>query len=651
MMELARQYVIRNFPTTPVRGADETFREFETNGKVQTKFWGTYEYAGGQIWDQDLTPSVRRYFHSWLFMTNWVTLGLMDDHALDVSAKVAENWIQKFGNSRKGDDNFKKAYHGEGTAQRGKVALKLHYALTNSGNKSHSALYLLERTLEKTAELLHSEEFFTGLDNHGMFQSLALRDVASYATWIPCNLRSSMLEVANKRLLEYFTIGFTSEGVHIEHSPSYHLMVLRDVKEHLQFLSCTHSKGSDVLERILVSGTNHTIHTILPSGVFLPLSDTQQKSLQGKHNNVTNDSALDFAVSLGVQGAQPSTRTLSEPESGYFFHRTSWGSTDARYLAFVAAYNGDYHKHSDDLHVYLWDRGHEILSESGPFGYNSKDPYVRYGYSQWAHNNVVVDEMSLPRVDQKFDAVGISKVGTQSDILTVQGYNSRHKGVEHIRTLEFNDSLSHLQIIDDLLSNADHTYTLNWNIGPTVDVQIAGNIVIGRIKRQIVFILSVYSESQIEISHVKGRAGRRPLEWRFPKMNSMVPSSLLSFTTKAKNVRFVTKLEILEAVGADDSEGAFEAPALARSVPAENQLQPILPHVVGSRISLSSLDTGITHGVVKLYSKRGLQGESRGPLSEMIWSSLEPGAYRFRIFPKVPGFYYRPYTTAWFEIR
>lgn len=650
MFESAYEYVSSRLVKTPPTSARSELTTFIEKDIISTPLWGEYTFRNGALWTDELDRSAHRYFHSWNFMTGWIALAAEDREARCVVAATAKLWLENFSSMAPEDPVYVFAYHDETTAQRARNMLRLHSVLITHSEDFQDILTRLQKHISKTGSLLATDAFYSGLNNHGMLQSLALRDVASYGEWFPTDDRESYARLATKRLAEYFNLAFTDEGVHVEHSPTYHLMVVRDMAEHSQFLETVGDDYSKVLRAMVTKAIEHATHTILPSGVFFPLSDTQQVPLTAINDGSSAGEEFEYAASGGKQGQQPESRTLNEPQSGFFVHRSSWDSEEARFLAFTAAYNADYHKHSDDLQVYLWGRGYELLGEAGPYGYGTGDPLVKYGFSQWAHNNVVVDGKSLPRTDQKHEAVGITSIKREGLTWSVRGYNHRFEDVQHERQVLVDDGVSKLRIVDELISSNDHAYTLNWNLGPEVEPTIHDQAVIGRIDGTIVFILRIESNVPVALEHHRGVSGRRPLGWKFPKMNVRTPTSLLSITGKGDNVTFVTSVEIVQSIGESSDSVLFST---STDTPGLEEVtrEPILPIISGTSIRLRTLDSLVERAVVKLFSSQGEVGTLSGQLANVRWESLPAGRYRLRIYPKHESISYAPYTTEWFELR
>lgn len=651
----AREYFISSI-NYPIR-SDEHIEKFLTQRSIIHPTWGEilFDKNGSRIIYKN--PSINRIVHSWLFMNDFFHQINQNELYLDGIGQFVTTWCDENLYMSIESELFPIIYHDETTAQRMNQALRLHSIFQSHGFEKITRR--LESLIEATAILLGKESFYAGNNNHGMFQAKALRDYASYATWVDDEVRMRHLSLSLERITEYFMHCFTSEGVHIEHSPSYHLMVSRHVGEHISFMSKISTQKPNSLIKILEMAELHAIHSVQPDGRFLPLSDTVQSSLRGTKNNVFESPEFTYATTQGKQGLIPHKRTLSEPISGYLFHRTSWRDSNAGYLAFIAAYNGGYHKHSDDLHVYLYKYGIEILSESGPYGYGMSNPLVRYGFSQYSHNNIVVDSRSLPRHDGRLSAVAMTKLlELPGKRFRISASNARFDNVRHDREILFDDGLNDICVVDNLTSTTNHNYSLIWNFGPYLDIRVQDHEIFGLLNGQPL-IRMTFDGAQIEkITCTNGRGGNRPSGWRFPAFGKQVASQQVSIDFAATNTRIITKLKIYKP-SAEVIDGIKkvslrsndqirnEVSTSSKSVRSEPTFAALF--VDQRTIRIKSSDPS-ARGVIRLYRGKDMVSEQRGFMKKISWANMETGKYRARIFPKGKFSSIPPYTTDWLQV-
>lgn len=660
-LDAACMHLTRKFRYKSSIKAQKEIRQLLEDNSVTHPIWGKVEIKCGVHSPLDSNPSVNRMVHGWIFLFGLLGELSSNQSYLNGIASYIESWVEEYLDIDDSSPLYPTVYHDETTAQRMNNAIRLHAIYKST--EYESTLLALEKLLDHTARKLFSDEFYAGRNNHGMFQAKALRDYSVYATWANSETRNKYLTTSLIRIDEYFLYCFTSEGVHIEHSPSYHLMIVRHVYEHAQFLEALTGNSSEILQEILENAERHSVHTIQPNGVFLPLSDSTQVSLEGAKNNVLDSPEFAYAASRGRVGEKPKNRTLSEPDSGYFFHRTAWGDENAGYLAFVAAYNGGYHKHSDDLHVYLWKYGYELLTESGPYGYQMKEPFTRYAFSQYAHNCIVVDSYSLPRHDGKYEKVTMSDPSQDElGLISIQAQNSRFRDVDHVRRVIFNDGLDHIVVRDELTSKIMHKYSLVWNFGHLLDLSVEGNTVTGHIDSQPIIKLEFSGPPILDVLRIRGRGGSRPKGWRFPKFGHKVPTNQIIVNFNASSELITTIISVFDQprVRTTAATSEFLPPPRVHtnvnhksSAMAAIVLEPqtVFANLerVGSTLYMRGTDLG-ARATVKLFRENQLISEKKGLIQSIKWGQLASGRYRVRVFPKGKDSALPAFTSSWISI-
>lgn len=658
-LQKSKAYYLKKISYPLRSGVDVRIERFIKYRIITHPTWGEIKIDQQDTRVEYENPSISRLVHSWLFFNDFYEeLNRNESHLVGIGEFILQ-WSKDNLHTVKSSKLFTIIYHDETTAQRMNQALRLHIIFHDKGFQKLSIA--LEELMTVTAEILSDENFYAGNNNHGMFQAKALRDYASYAIWEDSDTRIKYLDLSNKWINDYFMCCFTSEGVHIEHSPSYHLMVSKHVSEQIDFVKNISGQIPKDLVRILDKATQHALHCIQPDRRFLPLSDTVQNRFIGSQNNIYDSPEFSYVTSGGSHGIAPLSRTLSEPISGYTFHRTSWENPMAGYLAFVAAYNGGYHKHSDDLHLYLFKNGIELLTESGPYGYGMRNPLVRLGFSQFAHNNIIVDSRSLPRHDGRSLAVSMTPIREmEGNLFVVSGTNARFDNVRHDREIIFDDYLKDIVVTDVLRSTQHHNYSLIWNFGHAVDIEIFDQGVLGTFNGEPLIRLTFDGTNIDDIVCTSGRGGKNPTAWRFPSFGNQIAINQVSVNFSGINSEIITRIETYDPPSSTiDALKKYEikssrsqlANRSSRKTKANTQPNSDLANIyaTGRRIRINCSEPAV-RGVVRLYKGNVLVGEEKGVLRNISWSNLPAGSYRARIYPKGNHTSIPAYTTGWLLI-
>ena len=176
-----------------------------------------------------------------------------------------------------------------------------------------------------------------------------------------------------------------------------------------------------------------------------------------------------YALSQGKEGEKPLEVDKVFMDAGYAIFRDEWSiGPFGTYLFFTAAYHTHYHKHSDDLSLWLY-HNRDLIVESGPYGYNLSDDTTQFAYSSFAHNTLIVNDKGLPRVDGKYDSTYLVEANIDDENISyVKGINKRYDNVTHERSLTYNRLNNQVSIIDNINSNQVNNYKLLWHIAPGI---------------------------------------------------------------------------------------------------------------------------------------------------------------------------------------
>ena len=495
------------------------------------------------IWVEETDRTKLRYFHGLIFLQGWASLIESQNNPrwYERLSNIIQLWQVK--NPKNGVDPSGMAYHDETTAQR--LNQLLSFAIISNPYFSAETSSSLQSLCDETAEILLDEDFHSGLNNHGMFQDIALRNFAVGATWADKSMRTRAFETSRKRLREYFLQAFTSEGVHVENTPTYHLMVSRSLKSHLEVLRQLDAQDVE-LETLYESAADYATQIVLPNGTFPPISDTTRQPLHPGAANIFTDE-YHYAATAGRFGRKPKTLRKAFLKSGYSIYRSDWDDPDATYVLFQSAYNNDYHKHSDDLSTIIYAKGQEIITDPGPYSYNYKDPFSKYAYSQFAHNNIIVDNRSTARTDKNADSVRLLSTKISGEEFEAIATSGRLGDVVHERKIVVSGEArkESIQVIDELQTDSTHKYSQHWNLAPGLEVVLHGNGF--EVYRGEEKLLDAFIETRvpIDLKVISGQTVPTVMGWSFPSFGEKVPTNVVKVQFAAKgSLRVSTRFEL-----------------------------------------------------------------------------------------------------------
>lgn len=505
-------------------------KRFVDNNEILVSGTGYIPLETGDIWRRRRERSVARRMHAWFF---YYFLRPFNDRNDEIIAekliKLATAWraIVELPPTR-----IPMAYHDEATAQRA-IAMSC-FLQDYKGILSEDDAAVIRQILSESAELLSDNEFYSGGTNHGMYQDFSLIVLSPHIVE-----GNKYYELAVKRLNEYFENAFTSDNIHKEQSPQYHFIVANHLRHYADALAEQDPAAGNFMRDIFERTERFSILSISPLGKFPPVSDTSSELVSTLgYSRVYDTPEFQYAVTQGLLGKVPDFSQIIAEETGVAIFREDWADNNSIYLYFSSAYNSDYHKHSDELSLYLVYKGLEIFREAGPNGYEMKDPFTEYAYSSFAHNTLIVNGEGLPRTDsQTMGQVGISNIGRDgASDFSVLGWNNRFPGVEHSRRVTFSgsgdeESSGTLEVVDAITADDQNEYQLLWHFGPYVRPEIRDKqVVISGPSGAKVAEIEINANVDVQFLLVEGQTEPDIQGWFFPEMGVKKSSHVLSIS-------------------------------------------------------------------------------------------------------------------------
>jgi hypothetical protein len=483
--------------------------------------FGVVKFAELVDWKDSRSRSFERLIHGFTF------LGCLTDayketqdiKYINKGMELINDWLKQHSYLK---DKGKMAYHDETTALRLEYFLKFYIFARNIISETDQKK--LETRMWETASLLADDDFHSTNTNHGMFQDISLLLFAFYFNGQNNNLGDSYVILAVRRLKDYFLDVYTKDGVHKEQSPSYHMLVTQNIKKLISWIEEIDPLISKEFINIYNKSEEFSTYIIRPDGHFPPMCDTEPKAIKdSSYARLYGSETYQFAVTSGKLGLPPKENDKVFQEAGYAIFRDDWSKKEnATYVLYSAAYNANYHKHSDDLNLTIYSGG-EIITEAGPNGYNYKDPYTKYAYSSFAHNTLIVDGQGLPRTDGKFEKVYLSEYKIENDVSEATGINERFEGVSHKRNVKYKKKTQEIIVNDDISSENTHEYKLFWHVAPNIKVKISNQIIELFRDSNKVMEIEILTDIPVNITATTGQ--KKPIlrGWQFPLMEKAVP--------------------------------------------------------------------------------------------------------------------------------
>tara|TARA_B110000914_G_C15480978_1_gene455661 strand:- start:65 stop:1690 length:1626 start_codon:yes stop_codon:yes gene_type:complete len=385
---------------------------------------------------------------------------------LQFAVDIADDWIQQFVISSLKDDF---AWYDMAVGQRAtKLAYMLRRMIEIESPTEQIFRFILASEIH-LSELLDADRIATH-SNHGLFQITGLLALCQNLRWMSKSNGGVIFaeEILQKMLKEQFA----EDGLHLEHSPDYHLYMVN----HLQSLKDSEWLSQDfksMLELVdSVVGAADWMAT--PNHHVIPIGDTANNVFMTKRW-----AEYQGNLNLGHKFF---------PIGGLLINNSD-SNTSPSQLIFSAQFHSRQHKHADDLNVLYNLFGQPLLVDPGTFTYQYDVPERMYCESTRAHNAVEIDGLNYSRF--RHDAFGsaMTLVAKAGDCIIAEGKvkhsrlispsipNNQIKSLDAIpvdisqRRIVIERPGHFLAIIDGMHTEEVHEYISWYHFHPDLTVQ------------------------------------------------------------------------------------------------------------------------------------------------------------------------------------
>lgn len=531
----------------------ESTEELIKNGIVSLAGQPQYTLPAEPTWLEDPFDDLTWvYEYQSLFFVMDALLAYQETQAptyLDVAERQVDRWL-----ATHLDPRFRANWSDHVTANRTRILLWAWERLRARDPDSDTVDGLC-RMLALHGTHLANDDEYTANHNHGFFQDEALLSLAAAFEQHPS--QASWLELARERLAEQVDFAVTSEGVHREHSFSYHAGMQARFAELSQLLEHLDVSLPIDIDEVVEEMWDFITYAVLPTGLAPLVGDSS--AFMGSASSLGITGAALYSLSAGASGLAPSEVDRVFFESGYAFFRDKWHPAESFdetiYVGFIAAVFSRAHKHCDDLSLILYGYGENWLTDSGYWGYNPEDPFRVFSISPAGHNVVEVDHESYFESYPATRSVNagiklLTKFELGATTSTIAGEHRFNPGVLYRREVVYNRPAT-LSVTDELVAEDghDHDYALYWHIAADktvtattpLDFLVQSNDPGGPSME-----LSVRGASAVSCEVLVGEDA--PYQgWYFPSFMEATPAPVIACTQRAKNTAFTTAIVLQPA--------------------------------------------------------------------------------------------------------
>ena len=335
--------------------------------------------------------------------------------------------------------------------------------------------------LKRHGEKLAHESLYRSDHNHGVTQAFALMALGLLFPVLPGAQR--WVKLGHSRLEAQMARNISCEGLHREHSPSYHFLVFRQFQDAYRLAKVYgvpfSREFTDRLQAMLSCGA----HLLKPDGTLPALGDSSRSSVILVDQKDLSEWPVEavsgylYSRSAGARGIPPSGTSMLFSDAGYAFFRSGWGTPepfkDERFLALRLSTFNTTHIHRDVFSFELYAYGDDLVVDSGgPFGYG--ESMRNFLLSTAAHNTVVVDGQ-----DQGVGKSQVLNWKTCSEYDFLEAEHHNYSGVAHRRAVIFVRP-HYFVILDRLVSRETHHYSQLFHLNPMLEADITNRSIATR---------------------------------------------------------------------------------------------------------------------------------------------------------------------------
>ena len=409
------------------------------------------------------------------------------------------------------------------------------YRESSIQDESFSNLFLniLRLHGEFTAD---SDNYYWG-HNHGIYQD---RSLLQLSILFP-NFEESdeWRKVASNRLDKHLLEDLTESGVHKEHSPAYHFLVM-SLFMSIDDFNRHYNISNQLLESKIYSMQEYLAYIVKPDGTFPLVGDSGlENGLRLKESSIVSENLLNLKISSNSENMLENY-CIGYYDAGVGINKLQFAEGEEFYFAIFSAFHNSVHKQSDDLSFVLSYDQTDYFVDSGKYNFDEGDPYRQYVRSVFAHNTIVVDDKSYDYRD--VDSFGLSELYNYNCNESYSVFQASHTIYEGVK-IKRNIVIVYGQgviIHDSITSQQNHNYSQIFNIGKDVEIehlQNTGVILSSNIDNTSLLVTQMTNISSIESFH---GSNNPKMGWRSESFNQIDPISSIVFAVNGNNEQFQT---------------------------------------------------------------------------------------------------------------
>ncbi|UTD55537.1 heparinase II/III family protein [Halomonas sp. MS1] len=341
----------------------KSFEDSDLN--ILTFDWQSLERDRNWWWQLQALPFLNWYANSFSLQSEEERTGY-----LSLCLDAIHNWI----NQAKQNKDSPLVWHDHASAYRVRNLTNWLVFCHSNGLPlgEEPCAELLGSLIIEHLDWIQEDKHYSKHTNHGFDQAMIALTISlmfardDFELYRQCN---------RARLKDEVTFAFTNEGVHKENSPGYQKMMLGRLKQ-LRTLSPLGEQEISQMGELYIEKAEAFLRAItLPNGYLPMIGDTRG-----------GDEGLPYEQKEQVD-------VLNYSASGYVIIRGKDGKGKSFFILMKNTHESNYHRHDDDLMLYVFYDGETVFGDAGLLSHNEKDSRRVFVRSHFAH--------SLPYINKR----------------------------------------------------------------------------------------------------------------------------------------------------------------------------------------------------------------------------------------------------------
>lgn len=251
-------------------------------------------------------------------------------------------------------------------------------------------------------------------------------------------------DIGYYRSIDTFWRSFSKQGLHLENSPDYHIMVTKMYTEMETILNQFDKTYGELVNNMLSKAQRLSGQIVLHTNELPIIGDTNNEVMVPK---TSYENFIDYEAGLAIL------------------------QNENIYLGFISGYSTITHKHHDDLSIIFMYKNRMIFEDGGKYNY-SNDNIRQYMLSVNAHSNIHINNQDY-ELDPKNIILGKVKIinSFENEVYSlIKGQNLSYENVNIYRTIIVINKANTILMIDEVYTKNEVKVTHTFNLSHQVNL-------------------------------------------------------------------------------------------------------------------------------------------------------------------------------------